>query len=329
MAHTAQFTEPGWSYIDGASGFFERDATGAHGSFVTLKSPDSKDFSVIVETVQAKAPQTVQFRVAGFPNATLHLWSTDFTSAKPSDWFVKQSDIVPAGGQFSLTIQPGYVYTITTTTGQAKGAGGGAPDGPFPFPYSDNFESYSTGKLAKYFSDMYGAFETSRCAAARPGTCLRQVVSAEPTSWKKTANRPFTILGDLDWSDYRVSTDVLLEQPGSVDLIGRLTGMSGADTPDSYVLRVSDSGSWSVLKTGTKQPETVLASGAVTPLDVGVWHTVALEFQGASLVARIDGAAVQTVSDSSYSKGMTGLGVAGYSIAQFDNFKVDKVAPAP
>jgi hypothetical protein len=221
------------------------------------------------------------------------------------------------------------VYTVTTTTGQAKGAAAGAAAAPFPFPYSDNFESYSLGKLPKYFSDMYGAFETARCAGAKNDTCLAQVVPSEPTAWKKTANRPFTIVGDLNWSDYRVSSDILLRQPGAVDLIGRLTGMSDNDTPNSYVLRVSDSGAWSVLKTSTKPDEAVLASGTVSPLGVGLWHAVSLEFQGNSLIARIDGVTVQKVSDSSYSKGMAGLGVVGYALAQFDNFRVDAVKPAP
>ena len=183
------------------------------------------------------------------------------------------------------------------------------------------------GKLAKYFSDMYGGFETSRCAADRKGKCLSQVVPAEPTSWKKTANRPFTIIGDLDWSDYRVSSDILLEQPGAVDLIGRITGMSGPDVPNSYVLRVSDTGAWSVLKTNTKQEDAILASGKVNPLGVGTWHALSLEFLGGSLTARIDGAALPLVSDSSYSRGMAGLGVVGYTLAQFDNFKVDPLKP--
>src|ERR1039458_3998828 len=94
MAHTAQFTEPGWQYIDGASGFFNGDATGAHGSDVTLKSADSKDFTVVVETVQAKAAQTVRFSTTGFPKEAVHLWSSDFTSSNPSDWFVKRADLV-------------------------------------------------------------------------------------------------------------------------------------------------------------------------------------------------------------------------------------------
>jgi len=329
MAHTAQFTRPGWRYIDGASGFFDADTTGAHGSFVTLKSPDNNDYSVIIETVEAKAAQTIRFSVTGFPKAALHLWSTDFTSSNSSDWFVQQPDIVPADGQFSLTIQPGRVYTLTTTTGQTKGAAVAPASAPFPSPYSDDFEAYSEGKLAKYFSDMYGAFETSRCAGGRKGMCLSQVTPAEPTAWKKTSNRPFTIIGDLDWSDYRVSSDILLEQPGAVDLIGRLTGMSDADMPDSYVLRVSDAGSWSVLKTSMKQAEAVLASGKVSPLGVGTWHELSLEFRVGTLTARIDRVKLQTVSDSSYPKGMAGLGVVGYALAQFDNFKVHPLPPAP
>jgi len=327
MAHTAQFTQPGWQYIDGASGFFKEDTTGAHGSFVTLKSPDSKEYSVIIEAVEAKAPQTIQFSVTGFPHAAVHLWSTDFTSANPSDWLVKRPDIVPIEGRFSLTIRPGSVYTLTTTTGQTKGAAAAPASAPFPFPYADNFESYAAGKLPKYFSDIYGGFETSSCAGGRKGTCLRQVVPAEPTAWKKTSNRPFTILGDLAWSDYVVSTYILLEQPGAVDLVGHLSGMSDADTPDSCVLRVSDSGDWSVLKTSTKQPEAVLASGRVSPIGVGRWHSISLEFLGGSLAAKIDGVTLQTISNSACSHGMVGLGTVGYLMAQFDNFQVEAVRP--
>jgi len=220
------------------------------------------------------------------------------------------------------------VYTLTTTTGQTKAAVTPPASGPFPFPYSDNFDSYAEGKLAKYFADMYGAFETSRCAAGRKGRCLSQVVPAEPTAWKRTSNRPFTIVGDLDWSDYRVSSDILLEQPGAVDLIGRITGMSGPDVPNSYVLRVSDTGAWSVLKTNTRQADAVLASGQANPLGVGAWHALSLEFQGGALTARIDGVASPVVADSSYSKGMAGLGVVGYALAQFDNFKVQPLKPA-
>ena len=43
-AHTTQFAEPGWKYVDSGCGFLK------NGSYVTLKSQDSKDYSIIIET---------------------------------------------------------------------------------------------------------------------------------------------------------------------------------------------------------------------------------------------------------------------------------------
>ena len=335
MAHTAQFTQLGWRYIDGATGFFNGDATGAHGSYVTLKSPDSSEFSVVIETVEAKSAQTARFRLAGFAPETLHLWTTNPSSTYSADWFVKLADIHPAGGEFSLNLEPGRMYTVTTTTGQGKGDAAAPPSAPFPLPFADNFKSYAEGKMPRFFSDMYGGFETARCGGGRSGICLRQVVPEEPTSWKKTANRPFTIVGNLDWRDYRVSVDAMLEQAGSVDLIGRITGMSDADVPNSYVLRVSDTGDWSLLRTmdthGDKQKdslaETVLAQGKVGALGVNNWHNLALTFQGETITAEIDHAVVKVVADPTYATGMVGLGTVAYARSEFDNFKVESAAP--
>jgi len=338
MAHTAQFTQPGWQYLDSASGFLSADTTGAHGSYVALRSPDSKDFSLIIETVQAKSPETVHFTISGFPRRKLHLWTTDLTSSDPAQWFVKQADIAAVNGKFSLNLQPGRMVTVTTTTGQSKGDAVPPPSSPFNLPYADNFKSYPTGRLAKYFSDMYGAFETAPCHGGRSGICLSQLVPREPIYWKRTDNRPFTILGNLDWTDYTVSTEVLFEQPGSVDLIGRLTSMSGSDIPNSYILRVADTGSWSLRKSSTdqdkrtRQSDTVLAAGTIDPLGVEQWHRLSLAFHGSQIVPQIDGKPVtiygkpmSAVTDSTYAKGMVGLGTLNYSLVQFDNFQITPV----
>jgi hypothetical protein len=336
MAHTTQFTAPGWQYLDSASGFFSADTTGAHGSYVALRSPDSKDFSLIVETVQAKSPETARFTIAGFPQRKLHLWTTDLTSSDPAQWFVKQPDIAAVNGKFSLDLQPGRMVTVTTTTGQAKGDAVPPASAPFNLPYADNFKSYPTGRLAKYFSDMYGAFETAPCDGGRSGVCLSQLVPREPIAWKGSDGRPFTILGNLDWTDYTVSTDVLFEQPGSADLIGRLTGMSGSDIPNSYVLRVADTGAWSLRRTstaqdkrGARQGDLVLAAGTIDPLGVKQWHRLSLAFHGNEIVPQIDGKPVtiygkpiNAVTDAIYTKGMVGLGALNYSLVQFDNFQI-------
>jgi O-glycosyl hydrolase len=335
MAHTSQFTQPGWRYIDSASGFFSGDATGAHGSYVALKSPENSNFSLVVETVEAKGSETEHFKLAGFHQDTLHLWTTNLSSANPSDWFVKQADIHPVQGEFSLDLEPEHMYTVTTTTGQTKGDAVAPASAPLALPFADNFESYSDGKMPRYFSDMVGGFETAQCVGGRRGICLRQVVPEEPISWKRTANRPFTMVGNLDWQDYRVSTDILLEQQGSADLIGRLSSMSGMDVPNSYVLRVADSGDWSLLKTtdkgsakeDVKEEETVLAAGKVSALGINRWHTLALTLQGARITAQIDRVTVETISDASFAKGMVGLGTVAYAHVEFDNFKVQPIGP--
>ncbi len=53
-AHTTQFAQPGWQYIDSACGYLK-----GSGSYVTLKSPSSNDYSVVIETIDAREPQRV------------------------------------------------------------------------------------------------------------------------------------------------------------------------------------------------------------------------------------------------------------------------------
>ena len=331
MAHTTQFAKPGWTYIDSASGFFDGDRAGGHGSFVTLKSPQGTDFSIIIETVQSKATETERFTISGFGKKTLHLWATDLTSSNPAGYFVKQEDVAVTNGKFALELQPGHVYSVTTTTGQAKGDAVAPASAPFNLPYSDNFNTYRIGKSARYFSDMYGAFETTRCDGGRGGICLSQLSPQEPIVWKRTAGRPFTMLGNLEWTDYTISTDILFEQPTSVDLIGRLSGMGDNDTPNSYVLRVSDAGSWSIIRTAVKGNDVVLASGLGDALGIRDWHHLSLSFSGGTISALLDGKPLKAISDTAYTKGMVGLGVVNYGSVQFDNFAVSspQKSPAP
>src|SRR5207248_2897002 len=57
------------------------------------------------------------------------VWATNLNSNNSADFFVHSNDITPSGGAYSLTVQPGYLYTITTTTGQGKGTATSPPQG--------------------------------------------------------------------------------------------------------------------------------------------------------------------------------------------------------
>ena len=321
-AHTTQFTQPGWHYIDGACGYL--GGSDSNGSYVTLKSTNGTDYSVIIETVDATASQTVSFQISnGLSTGAVHVWATNLNSSSSSAYFVQQSSITPASSAYSLTLLPGYIYTLSTTTGQGKGTIIGPPPAVLPLPYSDNFESYSVGLEARYFSDQNGAFEIAAAGGGRSGLVMRQMAPVSPHTWDNNSD-PYTLLGDLSWTNYTVTSDVLLEQAGYVELLGRVGTQAGFSPANinAYYLRVTSAGAWSILKNTSGGTVTTLKSGSVTALGTNTWHTLAVSFQGSTITAKIDGTTVGTATDTSYGSGQVGVGVSGWQNAQFDNFSV-------
>jgi hypothetical protein len=311
-AHTTQFAQPGWQYIDGACGFL-----GGKGSYVTLKSPSGRDYSVVIETVRAPAPQTVTFHVTGgLSQGPVHVWETNATKT-----FQHIGDVTPRNGVFSQILDPDSLYTITTTTGQGKGTASPPPSAPFPFPFDDSFASTPSGRSPKYFADQDGAFEVWPCQH-RPGRCLRQVITKMPIPWGLTPD-PFTMLGNSNWTDYEVGSDVMLKGTGHVTLLGRIDSADffedgHARFPSAYVLLVHSGGRWELLSTRYKHPTVKLASGRV-PFRLNVWHHLALEFKGLAIRATIDRSEVAHVTDATHKKGIVGIG-SGWNVAEYDHF---------
>ena len=337
IAHTTQFARIGWQYLDSASGYLGGNQS--NGSYVTLKSPNGSDYSTVIETVDATAAQTLDVHVAGgLSTGQVHVWATNLTSPYDSDHFVHTTDVTPSGGSYTLTLQPGYVYTVTTTTGQGKGTAASPSAAPLSLPYSDTFETPAATTSPKYFTDMNGAFQTVACGGGRAGTCLRQMAAATPVRWTaENYYAPYTVMGDDSWGNYTVTADTMLEQSGAVELLGRI-GMQGRNDNglQAYHLRVSDTGSWSILKSDVNNGNgtwafTTLAGGTTTALGTNQWHTVALTMQGSTISATLDGTTLGSVTDTSYTHGRAGLGTVdststvnggGYQTQQFDNFSV-------
>ena len=240
-AHYGQFTQAGWQYLNGACG----DLAGG-GSFVTLKSPDAGgDYSIILETKDATAPQQVRFEiVGGLSNKPLCVWRSD-----AKEQFVRQGDITPAAsGAFTITLEPNAIYSLSTTTGQQKGRFADVrAEKPFPFPYRETFDEYadakSYGYLPRYTADIAGAFELTDRPDGGSGKCLRQVVPVPTISWAPDW-RPYTILGDEQWGDYEVSSDVYLNARDSAAVMGRINhvGTGYGFVPKGYFLELSDDG---------------------------------------------------------------------------------------
>ncbi|MFI1363962.1 RICIN domain-containing protein [Streptomyces griseochromogenes] len=331
MAQTSQFTSPGWKYLDASSGYLGGNRAG--GSYVSYAAPDKSAWSTVFETMDATADQTVSLSVTGgLPGGTLHVWTTDQNAGQPR--MVAAPDLSATGGTYQLTLQPKHLYTVTTTTGQAPGTVTGPQRTPQPLPYSDSFAGYPSGAEAKYFAGMNGAFEAAPCGGGRSGQCLRQMTTTPPIQWtNETANQPYTTMGDVNWSDYTVSTDVLLERSGgAADLLGHVGWQKQNNNGlNAYHLTLDTTGTWALQKSDQSWNFTTLskASGKIAKVHgTDTWHKLSLTFQGSTITAKIDGTQVASVTDTSYGAGQIGLGTVwdtkthGYYGVQYSNLSV-------
>ncbi len=79
QAHHTQFVKPGWKYLDVACGYYGGNQN--NGSYVTLKNPNSTDYSIITETENATVSRTVTFQLAGgLSTGALHVWKSSLNA---------------------------------------------------------------------------------------------------------------------------------------------------------------------------------------------------------------------------------------------------------
>jgi galactosylceramidase len=180
LAHTSQFAPIGWRYASHGKGV---GMLSKGGSFVTRISPDSKDFSLVVEKMSgggdsncargSNPPSTaleevVTWHLQGsFAKATtLQVWYSNLTDANdgnpnknPADsqMFQQLAPIsVGADGKVELTVRPDEVYTLTTlTTGRKGAAASGIPaPAPLSLPYMQSFDNEPTSSPPALWYDQ-------------------------------------------------------------------------------------------------------------------------------------------------------------------------------
>jgi Glycosyl hydrolase family 59 len=352
IAQFTQFVWPpwsgnpgGWKYVDSASGFLQGNR--ADGSYVTLVRSGGTAWSTIAETTSATAAQQATFTVTGgdgLAGDQVHVWASNFNfsgGSSPSQWFVQQPSINPVNGTFTITLQPGWVYSLTTTTGQGKGTAAGPSAASFPVPYTDTLstsgQAGSSDDEPAYLAAMDGAFELAPCAVPDGAntTCTEQEAAPEPVLWggdnpATTTRFPYAIIGDSSLKNYTVSCDVLLTQSGtSAGLVGRFSGMKGPQVGDfdGYVFDVSSTGAWQLVKNDeTAGDIATLASGTTAALGTGSWHRLTLSLHGSTITASVGGTQVTSVTDSSWTAGPAGVEAGAFTRswpqAQYSNLSI-------
>ena len=345
-AHYGQFTRVGWRYIDDGC----LNLPGG-GSMVTMRDPQTGDYSIIAETKGAKKAQKIKIEVTdGLAEGKLCVWYSDSLQQ-----FVRLKDITPKGRGFSITLKPDAVYSLSTVTGQQKGKFENIPvSQPFPIPYEDDFEQYGNpsewGYLPHYLADMIGCYEL-KPAPSRDGLCLRQTVGSHTLSWAPEWHH-YTILGDADWQDYEISADVYLNPGDEAGVMGRLcdVGSGYGIWAKGYYLKMDDQGKVTLILTrgkldkkeliGDKEQQAIILArkdvevGGEYTLDEkevsGItalqWHNLRLRFEGDRISGYVDGIEVVQATSDHYGKGMAGL-IAPLkerrvSTPYFDNLKI-------
>ncbi|KAM9555784.1 galactocerebrosidase isoform 1-T1 [Guaruba guarouba] len=337
-AHTTQFTQPGWSYLQ-VDGHLE-----GGGSFVAL-TDGLGNLTIIIETMTYNhsqcirpplphftvTPQRATFYLKGsfYMVKTLQVWHSrlDFESGS-SNLFQQLHPVKVWKGSFSLDLNVDEVYTLTTLkTGQKCGYPEPPPPQPFPSNYKDDFNIRNPPfSEAPNFADQTGVFEYF-INASDPGDhvfTLRQVVVQRPITWASDADQTISLIGNFKWVNMTVTCDIYIEKQrdGGVFVAGRV------DNGGIYVRRtkgvffwVFSDGTYRV--TGDLAGEEILMKGLSGVRD-NAWHTLTLNIQGTSASGLLNGYPLwENVTISQPSNGWAAIGTRSFEFAQFDNFHVE------
>jgi galactosylceramidase len=281
-AHTTQFTEIGWKYLDAACGQFV--SGNRNGTYVTLRDTGSNNWSTII-TTQAATSLTAAI-TGGLSSGTVYVWKSDSLAQ-----FIQQPSITPANGSFTISLAANSIYTLTTTTGQQKGAKTIPATRPFPFPYSENYERYAVGDcLPRFHSDQRGTFEVYQSPDGRK--CLRQIVPGYGN-----LQRAITAIGNNSWTDYDVVVDVKIDS-GEVEVGGHY-----ADYGKWCGFSLNKNGAWRMHDIW----DTTVARGTVSGFNSGAWHTMRVSFKGTTMQALLDNTSLGSGTQTSKPSGLACL----------------------
>ncbi|XP_065822584.1 galactocerebrosidase isoform X2 [Labrus bergylta] len=336
-AHTTQFTQPGWTYLQ-TVGHLEHG-----GSYVALT--DGKgNLTVVIETMThdhsvCVRPPLLPFNVTS-QNATfqlkgsfafikeLQVWRSQFNfkTKKPS-FFEKLAPVKIIDGSFTLNLAEDEVYTLTTlTTGQKGVFPAPPPSARFPKIYKDDFNVRNPEfSEAPDFADQTGVFEYFM-NLTDPGPhvfTLRQVLTQRPVTWATDADQTVSVIGDYQWQNLTVSCDVFMEtvKTGGVFVAARVDkGGQSIRSAKGVFFWVFADGTYKV--TNDLAGQTVLAEGQSGTLAFG-WHTLTLTVEGQFASGLLNGYPLwKNAVVLMPQNGWAAVGTRSFELAQFDNFNV-------
>lgn len=337
-AHTTQFTQPGWKYLQTVGHL-------THGGSYVALTDQKGNLTIVIETmthdhsvcIRPPLPpynvtaQTATFSLMGsFASLSeLQLWNSkfDFKTKKPV-FFQKLAPIKVSNGSFTLDLDVDEVYTVTTITTGLKGSyPEPPPSSPFPKTYKDDFNVKNPSfSEAPDFADQTGVFEYFM-NLTDPGPhayTLRQVVTQRPITWVADADQTVSVIGDYNWQNMTVSCDVFMEKEnsGGVFVAARVEkGGGSVRNARGIFLWVLADGTYRV--TSDLSGLSVLAEG-LSGTRANTWNTLTLTVKGNCVSGELNGYLLwKNTVDLVPKNGWAAIGTSSFELAQFDNFAVE------
>ncbi|KAG1972884.1 galactocerebrosidase [Pimephales promelas] len=213
-AHTTQFSEPGWAYLQTVGHF-------THGGSYVALTDERGNLTIITETMTHDhsvciRPPLLPYNVT-VQNVTFHLKGTFASISELQVWhskfdfktnktvlFQNLKPIKVIEGTFSIELDVDEVYTFTTVTNGQRGSYPDPPPiSPFPKKYKDDFDVPGNPYFseAPNFADQTGVFEyfTNLTDPGPHIFTLRQVVTQRPVTWVADADQTISVIGDYKW----------------------------------------------------------------------------------------------------------------------------------
>uniref|UniRef100_A0A8D3DL53 Galactocerebrosidase n=1 Tax=Scophthalmus maximus TaxID=52904 RepID=A0A8D3DL53_SCOMX len=333
-AHTTQFSQPGWSYLQTVGHL------GQGGSYVALT--DGKgNLTVVIETMTHDhsvciRPPLPPFNVTS-QNATFQLKGSFvirecflcFVQAARVAVTVQLQDKELLDGSFTLNLAEDEVYTLTTITTGQKGS---YPEPPasarFPKVYKDDFSVRNPPFTeAPDFADQTGVFEY-HINLTDPGPhvfTLRQVVTQRPVTWATDADQTISVIGDYQWQNLTVTCDVFMESvmTGGVFIAARVNkGGQAVRSALGVFFWVFADGTYKVTNDiGQYEHCTSLHTHSGT--HTYGWFTLSLTVKGQFASGLLNGFPLwQNAVVLTPNNGWAAIGTRSFELAQFDNFAV-------
>uniref|UniRef100_A0A671N241 Galactocerebrosidase n=1 Tax=Sinocyclocheilus anshuiensis TaxID=1608454 RepID=A0A671N241_9TELE len=315
-AHTTQFTEPGWTYLQTVGHF-------THGGSYVALTDERGNLTIITETMTHDHSVCIRPPLPSYDvtdqNVTFHLKGT----------FVRGLFFPPLfcglNGSFSIELDVDEVYTFTTVrNGQRGSYPDPPPSAPFPKSYKDDFDVSGNPYFseAPNFADQTGVFEyfTNQTDPGPHVSTLRQVVTQRPVTWVADADQTISVIGDYQWQDLMVSCDIYMESvhAGGVFIAVRVNKGGGVVSHFHFWVNYP----FKLFNNGM----TVLAEG-MSGTRARVWYTLTLTVKGNYASADLDGYPLwKNAVLWEPRHGWAAIGTSSFELAQFDNFAIEALA---